>query len=262
VNDGGTTVGYAQALQNGFQDRGTRAVRWDGSGTAATELGNLGLNAGSTQSEAYDVNESGTAVGWANKGGGIPGLPRAVRWDANSTAATELGTLEGSGPSRAYAVNDTGVAVGVAGLRAVRWDASATAATELGAIAPGSQSTALDINNSGVAVGDAQYFINGVSAGNHAVAWLSNTSAIDLNDRIDPASGWVLRNAFSISDTGWITGVGSFDPDGPGGFSPYNRVFLLQLPIIPEPTTAVLGLMAVVSTCAVRRTPHKTADRC
>jgi uncharacterized membrane protein len=257
MNEGGTAVGYAQFLGGGFSDGGTRAVRWDGSGTAATELGHLGLAGSRTQSEAYDVNESGAAVGFANKDGGIPGLARAVRWDANTTAATELGTLGGSGPSRAYAINDGGTAVGVidagAAARAVRWDASAVAATPLGHLGTDGTTRAYDINNSGIAVGDAQAFVNGVNVGGHAVAWLSDTTAIDLNDLIDPTSGWLLTSAFSISDTNWITGIGSFDPDGPGGTTAYNRVFLLQLPPVPEPATAVLGLLAVASKISIRR---------
>jgi hypothetical protein len=147
------------------------------------------------------------------------------------------------------------------GARAVRWDASGVAATPLGNLGTDGTSRAYDINNSGIAVGDAQDFVNGVSAGSHAVAWPSGTTAIDLNDLIDPTSGWVLRNSFSISDTNWITGVGVFDPDGPGGATAYSRVFLLQLPPVPEPATAVLGLLAVASTISIRRTRGMRSGR-
>jgi hypothetical protein len=71
----------------------------------------------------------------------------AVRWDASSTAATELGNLgtnkNGFTASAAYAINSAGTAVGYAdkfesgnglGYRAVRWYASGTVATELGHI--------------------------------------------------------------------------------------------------------------------------------
>jgi uncharacterized membrane protein len=256
VNESGTTVGYAQVLFQGVQDLGTRAVRWDGSGTAATELGNLGLASGRTRSEAYDVNESGAAVGWANKGGGIPGIPRAVRWDATTTAATELENLGGTGPSWAYSINDVGTAVGVdgagAGPRAVRWEASGAAATALGHLGTDATSHAYDINNSGFAVGDAAKFVAGVSVGLRAVAWRDNAVAIDLNDLIDPQSGWILTTAQSISETGWITGLGSFDPDGPGSLAAYNRQFLLQLPQVPEPVAKSIAVVASLCSLGVR----------
>ncbi|HYE18370.1 MAG TPA: hypothetical protein VEA69_07990, partial [Tepidisphaeraceae bacterium] len=146
VNTAGTAVGYATKYTGGtnFSDR---AVRWDASGTAATELGHLGTrNDGVTSSRAHAVNSAGTAVGYADKypGGTYSSLGyRAVRWDASTTVATELGNLgtrssDGTSHSVAYAVNTAGTAVGVAykysgdislGNRAVRWDASGTVAT-------------------------------------------------------------------------------------------------------------------------------------
>ena len=146
VNNSGTVVGYSEMYQN-FNDMGLRAVRWDASGKAATELGNLGTDSsGTTNGGAYAVNDAGTAVGYSYKyvGGRDMGT-RAVRWDASGTAATELGNLgtdsNGITYAYAYAVNNTGTAVGYSykyigsndmGSRAVRWDASGTAATELG----------------------------------------------------------------------------------------------------------------------------------
>jgi hypothetical protein len=261
VNENGTAVGYAQKLLGGVSDRGTRAVRWDGSGIVATELGNLGTDsAGYASSEAYDVNENGTAVGWAAIGRTSSG--RAVRWDVQGTAATELGTLGSSAFSWAYAINDAGTTVGVAakrvdgvelGFRAVRWDASGTAANELGDLGDDADSRAYDINNHGIAVGSAAKIINGVPAGGGAVAWRNNSVAIDLNNLIDPQSGWTLTSAYSISDTGWITGLGVFDPDGTGGLAPYSRLFLLQLPQVPEPATALLATLASAGILAARR---------
>jgi uncharacterized membrane protein len=249
VNESGTAVGYAQILIGGVADAGTRAVRWDGSGTVATELGNLGLSAGRTQSEAHDVNESGAAVGWAYKGGGISGIQSPVRWDANSTVATELGTL-GAAPSFAYAINDLGTAVGVSSFRAVRWDATTTAATELGDLGADGGSGAYDINNSGIAVGSATKFVNGVSIGGRAVAWRNDTRAIDLNNLIDPQGGWTLTSAYGISDSGWITGIGLFDPDGTGGRAAYQRLFLLH---VPEPATVVPAIFTGACFVGVRR---------
>jgi hypothetical protein len=262
VNQRGTTVGWADKIvSNMFL--GTRAVRWDGAGIAATELDMLGTPPPSiTNSEANDVNESGTAVGWSQKF--APGMnlgTRAVRWDAGGTAATELETLGGLNFSQAYAINDAGDAVGIfrrtvispPGNRAVRWDASGTAATELGELGADGTSNALDTNNSGIVVGNAVKFIGSVSAGVRAVTWGNDDVAIDLNDLIDPQSGWTLTTATNISDTGWITGIGQFDPDGPGGLEAYNRHFLLHLAQIPEPDTLFLTLFAAAGLLRLRR---------
>ena len=130
LNDAGTAVGHAYKFdESGFVDLGTRAVRWDASGTAATELGNLGTDpTGDTDSEAYDINAAGTAVGQAIKyddfGSDLGN--RAVRWDTSGTDAIELGNLgtdpDGFTNTAAYAVNDAGVAVGVAS----KYDGSGT----------------------------------------------------------------------------------------------------------------------------------------
>ena len=161
----------------------SRIFRWDGSGTAAVELGNLGTNfptVTTVTAHAQAINTAGIAVGYARKwDGSVNKGYRAVRWDASATAATELGNL-GTDPSGvtyslANAINDAGTAVGVArkydgsgsdmGLRAVRWDASGTAATELANLGANNSSMAtvpLAINNAGTAVGFvAKYDENG-----------------------------------------------------------------------------------------------------
>jgi hypothetical protein len=93
----GSTAGNGTGVGFTYTDTGTdlneRAFRWDASGAAATELGNLGTDSsGVTQVEAYAVNVAGTAVGFAknNSGSTISGT-RPVRWDASGTAATKLG---------------------------------------------------------------------------------------------------------------------------------------------------------------------------
>ncbi len=258
VNSSGTAVGYAEKYVSG-QDRGQRAVRWAGSGTAATELtSTLGTTSnGSTTSEAVAVNDAGTAVGWAKKyvADADHGY-RAVRWDPSSSTSTELGNLGtssgGSTNSFAYAVNGSGTAVGSAekyvngawyNSHAVRWDASGTVATELGQLGiDGYGSTALAVNDSGTAVG---WTVTGPSINSRrAVAWKSDGVAIDLNTLIDPASGWTLTKALGISNTGWVSGIGVFDPDGPDGESGYQRLFVLHL--VPEPTAPLLTLPVVL----------------
>jgi len=173
--------------------------------------------------------------------------------------ATGAGFLGGFG----QAVNDAGTAVGYAqkfvvapgldqGLRAVRWDASGTAATELGNLGTDvygyTRCYAWAINSAGTAVGSAEWFYAGLIEGTHAVYWGLDGVPVDLNDLIDPSSGWILTEALAISDTGWVTGTGQFDPDGTGYLGTYQRGFLMQ---VPEPAT--LSLLVVGGLAVLRR---------
>jgi hypothetical protein len=258
INTPGTAVGYGQKFTSNT-DRGYRAIRWNASGTAATELGNLGTDpSGYTFSSAQAVNDAGTAVGYAQKydaSGAYLGT-RPVRWNAEGTAATELGTLgtdlSGYTAGSALDINSAGTIVGTAsifdpagaaaGERAVRWDASGTAATVLGNLPGFNYTTTQDINDTGIAVGSVESYHAGNVLAEAAVYWGLDALAVDLNALIDPASGWTLNHATHISNTGWIGGRGMFDPDGTGGQEPYERLFLMQIPaeVVPEPSTVVL----------------------
>jgi hypothetical protein len=147
VNNAGVAVGSADKYDASGEYVGSRAFRWDGSGSAAIELANLGADpSGYTDTGVYAINNAGIAVGGGYKYDSLGAEmgSSAIRWDA-SGAATELGNLgtdvSGNSYSYAYAVNAAGAAVGFAGKydasgtefgsRAVRWDASG-AATELG----------------------------------------------------------------------------------------------------------------------------------
>ena len=139
------------------------------------------------------------------------------------------------------------------GSRAVRWDGSGTAATELGHLGTSNSAStiaaALAVNDMGAAVGWARaYSPTGVNLGQSAVYWGLDNVAVDLNTLVDPASGWSdLIEARGISDDGWITGLGTFDPDGAGGDAPYTRMFLLNIQQVPEPSTMLLTLCGIVS---------------
>jgi probable HAF family extracellular repeat protein len=277
VNNAGTAVGRGDKFDASGNYMGWRAVRWDGSGTAVTELGNLGTGTGGLN-RAYAVNDAGTAIGIAGKYGASGNYlgERAVRWDSWGTAATELGDLValGDGAAYAFAINDAGTAVGYSqkqdasgmflGQPAVRWDSSSTIATELGGLGAdahgGTVAEALDINNAGVAVGQAVYYDDsGMHLGVRAVYWGLDNLAVDVNTLIDLASGWTLHRATSISDTGWIAGVGEFDPDGQGGQDPYQRLFLIHVPAtaVPEPATFALVALGL----AVLATANKTSRK-
>ena len=269
VNASGTTVGVATKYTNGNNNSlGYRAVRWDAGSTVATELGNLGTDSNGSTGGFLEsirpnaVNDSGTAVGFATKfTNGVDVGSRAVRWDAGGTAATELAGL-GTGASnpfsQAFAVNAAGTTAGVAskfnngtnvGSRAVRWEAGGTAATELGSLGvsdSGSTSgAAYAMNSAGIAVGLMQKYVAGESPGNRAVAWGLDNVALDLNTLLSPAdaAAWTLTEARGISDTNWVTGLGTYDPDGTGSLRSYERAFLIQ---VPEPAgLAALALLAL-----------------
>lgn len=301
INAAGDAVGFAVKHLAG--DFGQRAVRWNAGGTAATELGNLGLwDNGWSQSRAHDINLAGTAVGYARKFGPNNQImgERAIRWDAGTTTATELGNLSGpdSGYSFANRINASGTAIGVSikrlngidyGERAVRWDANTTAITELTTLGTDpngvNSSAAYDINSAGLIVGlshkydeagngfgdravvwdaagnprelaslytkpsgyssgvafainDSGFIVGGalkyMSANNvdsRAVLWTPDGTPIDLGSLLDPDSGWrYLTQANDISDDNWISGIGLFDPDGAGPILQYPRAFLMQLP--------------------------------
>jgi uncharacterized membrane protein len=200
---------------------------------------------------------------------------RAVRWNADTTIATELGLLasspSGQSNSQANAISSEGTIVGFStaydmagvylGARAVRWDAGGTIPTELQRLATDANglavSIARDINDSGIIVGSAAVFDNGVFLGEtHAVYWNSDGSIVDINTLIEPDSNWVLNDVVSISNNGWIAGSGTFDPDGPSGpIQSYPRYWSLQL---PEPHTAALLVIAAATLLQRRHSERST----
>jgi hypothetical protein len=228
INDAGTAAGYAKKW-DGSVDKGYRAVRWDSSVAAATELGNLGTDpSGVTHSMAYAINDAGVAVGVARKydGSGVDMGLRAVRWDASSTAAVELGNLGANirGDMRIvpFAVNNAGTAVGhvaihddadnIVDARAVRWDASG-AATKLGNLgtdaADNTITSARAINAAGTAIGySSKYDDSGNYMGYRAVRWeASGTAATELDNLGADPSG--TATPIAINDAGTIVGTGT-----------------------------------------------------
>ncbi len=267
LNDSGNIVGYAEkySISN---DLGSRAVRWDAGTTAAIELGNLGTtSSGSTQSGATAINSPGTAIGYANRyklvqtSDGVQSISqgsRPVRWGAGTTIATELGNLgtdaAGVATATARAINNSGTIVGnsqkyIAGVylgtRAVRWDANSTLPVVLGDLGTTNSGyttgNAVAINDEGFSVGTALKCVNGSPVAYVAALWNTSGNAIDLNALIDPSGNWTLTEADSISDTGFIAGVGLFDPDGIGPQPAYARSFVLDASsTAPEPSAVEL----------------------
>lgn len=195
VNAAGTIVGFAEKYDPSGVSQGWRALRWDASG-ARTELGTLDPTS-AAGTEAYNgataINDAGTAIGSADKydAAGVGKGTRALRWDAGSTAPTELANLgtdaNGVTDTAAAAINSAGVIVGTAkkfdanGLGRtvpVRWDVSG-AVTELETLQfpelPhnfGQTRFATHINDAGIVIG-------GLSPGG-AVRWDALGAATEL----------------------------------------------------------------------------------
>jgi hypothetical protein len=218
MNDGGQTAGYSHHYIAGVY-KGPRAVRWSATGSV-TELASLGTDGSSvTLTNAYSINNAGQTVGSAQKyvNGAFRGS-RGVLWDVAGNAS-ELSPLGTDG-----ALTMTNAS----------W-----------------------INSHGQIAGSALNYQNGGSGAEHAVYWRSDGVVVDLNTLILPSSNWILKSANSITDNGWIAGLGLFDPDGPlGPLSAYQRGFVLNLgsaAVTPEPQMLVLSASAGLMLLARQR---------
>jgi hypothetical protein len=261
IDANGTTYGtvytYAQS-SNISGNFGLTAVRWNAGGTALTELAHAPAPAnGFVEDTITRVRPNGFLAGQTEIHSGSPQTQQIpTRWSPDgSVTLLELppDAVASSSLSRIFDLNDSGTAVGrVAtkttgfdGLRPVRWDAGTAAPTMLGLLGTPTDTTsawALGVNSAGLAVGVQRP--NSNSSDGIAVLWGLDGVAVDLNTLIDPTSGWRLIEADSITDSGYIAGVGMFDPDGTGPTAAYGRSFLIQ---VPEPTAlAVVGVAALL----------------
>ena len=119
---------------------------------------------------------------------------------------TDLGTLGGS-ESFASGINNSGKVVGYSPI-AENSDYHAflyegTTMNDLGTLG-GSESYAFGINNSGQVAG---YSGTTGNSAHHAFLY-DGGNMIDLNTLLPTGSGWVLRQAYGINDSGQIVGEG------------------------------------------------------
>jgi probable HAF family extracellular repeat protein len=131
----------------------------------------------------------------------------------------------------------------------------------------GSYSAASAINDAGQVAGWSA--LTGTST-QHAFLYTGTPGVdgkmIDLDTWLDannPIVGakWTLQSARDISNTGWITGTGLYDPDGPGGIGAADRAYLLDASslVVPEPSSFVLLALAAP---ALLRRRRSCAPRC
>lgn len=257
LNDQGQVVGRAAA---GTGNADLRAVLWQNgtvqdlnTGVGPTLTVSWGINnagqilVGSTTS-AYlldgdtllslgfehgaGLNENGQVAGTRNTGqyDANGAIGHAVSW-SNGTVL-DLGTLGGK-RSAAYDINNNGLIVGAADTApapgspdlACYWDALGIHSIPLS----GTRSQAYGVNDLGQIVGiyspdtDPQY--------GHAFLYAGGL-AQDLNNLIDPLSGWLLLRGWDINNAGSIIGEGLFQGQ--------KRSYLLTP--VPLPATAVLLL--------------------
>lgn len=195
INGAGAIVGWAPVtLPSGWVSR--QACRY-ANGSLALLPGLGGVN-----SMAFAVNADGDAVGSASLADGMH--THGVLWSGGT--AYDLGTLGGLA-SQALDVNDARQVTGHAQrsdgyphafIFQVSPTGGVTSRQDLGSLG-GNMSYGRAINNQGMVVGTSD---------DRAFLW-DGSQMLDLNDHIDPTSGWILRTANAINDSGEVVGVGT-----------------------------------------------------
>ena len=188
INDSGEIVGYARDAGDSVQ----RAVLWkDG---ILNDLGSLGGNSRA----AFAINNSRQIAGDAYLADNS--TSHGFIWE-NGTMS-DIGTLGGYSTA-ALDINESGAAVGYS---TVNFSETRAFLYQGGTMTDlGPNGYAEGINDAGQVVG---WGYNPNGANNHAFLW-SQGVLTDLNDVIDPASGWVLNFARDINNKGEIVGVGT-----------------------------------------------------
>ena len=238
--DLGTLPGHTNSLANGVNSSGmvvgysyvsspVRAFVSAPGGGALTDIGTLGGNS----AEATGINSSGRITGSSSLSSGGPS--HAFLTDASGTNMKDLGNLPSGNGSRGQAVNDVGQVAGSAGasngsIHAFMSAPDGGALTDLGFFTDGIEFTeAKAINNKSEVVGWTKTLFQGF----HGFVYTTARGMEDLNDLIDPLSGFIVGDATGLNDRGQISGSGRLSNNGP------QHAFLLT-PGIPDP--ARLGL--------------------
>lgn len=198
LNDSTQVVGYA-SHSSGFD----RAFLWENG--SMTNLGTIGGTSWG-RSEARDINNAGQVVGVSATNNGDT---HAFLWEAG--VMTDLGGVT-PGYSIAYGISENGFIAGASTASTFRSHATLWIngnAIDLGTLKypdPGS-SEGRDVNDHGQVVGWSHAHN---TFGRHAFIFEAGLLR-DLNDLIDPGTGWELEEAYAINGLGQITGYGQYN---------------------------------------------------
>jgi len=229
MKDVGTVSGGSSSGATAINDSGQIVGGWEGGGFlySGGTMQNLG------EFSPIGINNSGQVVGqmWGSD---------AHAFLYSNGAFQDLGSLMGSDSSDIYTsiangINGSGQVVGYGNLQSghghfLTYGAflySDGTMQYLGPpVGPLVETFANGINNSGQVVG-FEY----LPAGNHALLWDGDGPAVDLNNLIDPNSGWTLWSATGINNSGQICG---------NGINPNGQYDAFLLTPTPEPSTLAL----------------------
>ena len=217
----------------------SRAFLWT-EGGGMMEIGGFAPGMSST---GNGINSAGHVAGSARN---AADQERAFFWNG-AGPLTPVGTIGTGTTSIATALNDSDTVVGFGGLEMFNSTFGAFVWTSGGGIEQLTElftyeTRAHDINNGGDIVGWSWINSMGVS---RAVLWENAGPIVNLNDRIDAGSGWLLENATNINDAGQIVGVGKLHGQ--------SRAFLLTP--VPEPELVVIVGITMGLALLARRRP-------
>jgi len=243
INDSGQVVGESSLAGDSI----SRAFRTAPNQAINPATDDLGAMAG-VSGDAWAINEAGQVVGRSSAGAYRTGPNRAI--DPNTDI---LGTLGGTS-SGAYAINSSGQVAGTSRFtpgvmkehvfRTGPNQPINPATDDLGTYGEDGPMV-WSMNDRGDIVG-----MLSTAYGDNELAFVCQGSTVfDLNELIDPGSGWMLMDAHDINNLGQIVGSGYHDG--------VRRAF--RLDPIPEPSGLAIGIGGIGFFALARRQKRQRA---